>query len=625
MVKAKKEKVMIAILILVMIISIIGVSYAAFNYSKTGTKVNSITTGSITMSYTESDNVINIDKALPTTDETGKVRLKEGEYFDFTISSEIVGDININYEISAKDVTTSEKKIDGSNIKLYLTRIKEDGTEEELMTPETYNEEKSANSYTGRPSNEMSLYTSSMSSSESNNYRLRMWVDEDYNPQDDGGNLEFSVKINVYGKDGSNMPAQVNEPELDEGMIAVRYNGSNWVKADNSTNNWYNYDKQEWANAVTVSSSTRDTYLSAPTGTEIEMNDIETMWVWIPRYSYSIGSVDGTNYYGKQGDYLDTIPTQALPGEIDIKFVDTNTKDRGTARYIVSDGIKDNSWYTPDAFTFGEEELSGIWVGKFETSSSNPSATYGGGNTTELDPMIKPNVTSWRYININNAFNVSLKMNDEGNRYGFSNDVDTHMMKNSEWAIVSYLSQSKYGKLGNGDYTDDNKEIYQNKSISYITGCSYGSPSNGNTDYGCQYTYDIDINGTGASTTGTIYGIYDMSGGSWEYVMANYNNISASSGFSEPLILESKYYNKYTSNNVNIACNGETCLSQGLSETSGWYNDFHNMVNATYPWLVRGGGYDLSALAGVFNFNYIIVTGGPNGGSSFRLVISPAT
>ncbi len=71
------------------------------------------------------------------------------------------------------------------------------------MTPETYNEETSSNSYTGRPSGEMSLYTSSMSSSESNNYRLRMWVDEDYNPQGDGGNLQFSVQINVYGLDGN--------------------------------------------------------------------------------------------------------------------------------------------------------------------------------------------------------------------------------------------------------------------------------------------------------------------------------------------------------------------------------------------------------------------------------------
>ena len=617
----KKEKVIIIVLILVMIVSIIGVSYAAYNYSKIGTKVNSITTGSITMSYEESDNVISIDKALPTTDETGKVRLKEGEYFDFTISSEIVGDININYEISAKDVTTSDRKIDGSNIKLYLTRLKEDGTEEELVTPEVYNEEKSSNIYTGRPAGEMSLYTSSMNSSETNNYRLRMYVDEEYNPQGDGGNLSFSVKINVYGKDGDSLNIKPSSPELDSNMIAVRYNGSNWVKVDSSTNNWYNYDKGEWANAVTVSSSSRDRYLSSTVGTEIEMNDIETMWVWIPRYSYTIGSEDGTNYYGKQGDYLDTTPTQALPGEIDIKFVSKETKDRGTARYVVSDGIQDNSWYTPDAFTFGDKELSGIWVGKFETSSSNPSTSDGGGNTTELDAMIKPNVTSWRYINISNAFNVSLKMNDEGNRYGFSSNVDTHMMKNSEWAVVTYLSQSKYGKLGNINFTGSNKEIYQNKSDQYITGCSYGSPSNGNTDYGCQYTYDIDIKGTGASTTGNIYGIYDMSGGAWEYVMSNYNNVGGGSGFTS--MPASKYYDKYTSSDVLTACNDNECLSHSLSETGGWYSDYHVMTIEIYPWLLRGGGYSSNIIAGIFFFYHNSTAGGAYVNYSFRLVISP--
>ena len=206
MIKTKRELVIIGLIVL-MIVALIGVSYAAFNYSAIGTKLNSITTGAITMRYEESDNIINIDNALPTKDSAGTTRLKEGEYFDFTISSEIVGDININYEISAKDVTVvegNEKKIDGSNIKLYLTRLTDDG-EEELMIPETYNEETTTNSYTGRPANEMSLYTSSMSSSETNRYRLRMYVDEGYNPQGDGGNLKFAVKINVYGKDGLSM------------------------------------------------------------------------------------------------------------------------------------------------------------------------------------------------------------------------------------------------------------------------------------------------------------------------------------------------------------------------------------------------------------------------------------
>ena len=46
----------------------------------------------------------------------------------------------------------------------------------------------------------MSLATGTMSTSETTNYRLRMYVDEDYNPQGDGGGLSFSVKINAYGK-----------------------------------------------------------------------------------------------------------------------------------------------------------------------------------------------------------------------------------------------------------------------------------------------------------------------------------------------------------------------------------------------------------------------------------------
>ncbi len=201
MVKTKKE-VVILVLMIVLIIAVLGVSYAAFKFTGEGTKLNTITTGSITMSYEESSNTISLNGALPTTDETGKVRLNEGEYFDFTVSSAITGDVNINYEISAKEV--GEGTIDGSNIKLYLTRLTEDG-EEEIMTPRVYSEESTTNSYTGRPSGEMSLYTSSMSSSESNRYRLRMYVDEDYNPQGDGGGLTFSVQVNVYGKDGLSM------------------------------------------------------------------------------------------------------------------------------------------------------------------------------------------------------------------------------------------------------------------------------------------------------------------------------------------------------------------------------------------------------------------------------------
>ena len=450
------------------------------------------------------------------------------------------------------------------------------------------------------------------------------------NESDNEVNIKLGVSVGLDYNDlslpsnGHMLTKYVNEPnapELDDNMIAVTYDGNNWVKADSSTNSWYNYDEQEWANAVTVSSSTRDNYLSADVGATISIDDIETMWVWIPKYSYTIGTEDGTNYYGKQGDYLSTTPTQYLPGEIDVKFVPAGEKDMCSAKYKVGEEV--NTWYTPDAFTFGDEELSGIWVGKFETSSSNPSATNGGGNTTSLDAMIKPNVTSWRDISVSNAFNVSIKMNDEGNRYGFASNVDTHMMKNSEWAVVAYLSQSRYGKLGNKNYSERNKGIYQNKSDSFITGCSYGSPpSNAYTDYGCQYTYDVNVSGTGASTTGNIYGVYDMSGGAWEYVMGNYNDMAIDSGFSNPLTLESKYYDKYISNNVSTACNGGECLSHALSETATWYNNTRNMISGDNPWMVRSGSFENYAFAIIFAYNSIALANGSDL-ISFRLVMSP--
>ena len=253
----KKENIVIIVMLVVMVIAIIGVSYAAFNFSQTGNIPNKITTGSITMTYTETDNTISLSNALPTTDKTGTKRLKEGEYFDFNVSSEITGEVNINYEISAKEV--GDGTIDGSNIKLYLTRLKDDGTEEQLMTPETYNEESTSNTFTGRPSGEMSLYTSSMNSSESNNYRLRMYVDENYNPQGDGGNLTFAVKVNVYGKD------RVAEPVSDVLLANIpeenQFNdGVDTFITGEDPNNYVWYSGKLWR-AVSVNNEEKTTKL----------------------------------------------------------------------------------------------------------------------------------------------------------------------------------------------------------------------------------------------------------------------------------------------------------------------------------------------------------------------------
>ena len=183
-----------------LLLIVVGISYAAYTYSGTGQKENKITTGAISMTYTESTNSIALSNALPTTDATGKKRKNTGEYFDFTVKSSIKGNTDINYEIATKE--ENGNTFSGKNIKYYLTKVNSDGTEEEVMAPRTYYEETSGNVYTGRPADMMSLFVGNLNQQGDTtiNYRLRLWVDENYNPQNDNGGLTYKVKVNVYGQ-----------------------------------------------------------------------------------------------------------------------------------------------------------------------------------------------------------------------------------------------------------------------------------------------------------------------------------------------------------------------------------------------------------------------------------------
>ena len=349
-------------------------------------------------------------------------------------------------------------------------------------------------------------------------------------------------------------------------------------------NRWYSYEssgenKGMWANAVTVTSDKLETYKNAEIDTTISMDDITTMWVWIPRFN----AVTPSNYNGG---------TQASPGAIDVSFV----KQNETAI---------------DAFTFGNKELSGFWYGKFETShttlaSSTTNNNLGCTNETCSNAngiIIKPNVTSLRYNNVSNFFYASRSMEQAGNSFGFvSSEVDTHMSKNNEWGAVAYLTQSIYGRCTNSTTCT---EVGINNNIGYLTG--YGAPA-GSSSSVTNGAYNTDL-GKDASTTGTIYGIYDMSGGAYEYVMGVYDKTIRSSGFSS--LPDAKYYNNYT---------GSSYTGHALTETKNWYSDFADFVSAGGPWFVRGGYYRDSTIAGVFFFSYGIGTSYSD--SSSRPVIS---
>ena len=185
---------------LVLVLIIIGISYVTY-YGGIEKRKKVITSGAISMMYVESSNIISINKAIPTIDKTGKVKINKGEYFDFEVAAATKVNMNINYEITVKDVTSSSgKKIDSNHIKLYLTKLDSNNDEKIVMSPQKYKIITSANTKTGRPAGVMSLTKKTMSSSDTVKYRLRMYVDETYNVKKNDDNSSFSVEVNVYGK-----------------------------------------------------------------------------------------------------------------------------------------------------------------------------------------------------------------------------------------------------------------------------------------------------------------------------------------------------------------------------------------------------------------------------------------
>ena len=381
---------------------------------------------------------------------------------------------------------------------------------------------------------------------------------------------------NIYCLTESNLikedPTGANRPVLAEGMIPITYDGNNWIKADvyGAYNNWYDYGNQKWANAVMVTSAKRETYMNADVGTVVPEADILAYFVWIPRYKYKLFNAT----------YASNTQTQV----IDVTFENgTSTTGTVTCTYA-SNGAEtctnksNGKWYTHPAFTLGDTELKGIWVGKFETT----------GSTT--NPTIKPGITSLRNITIANMYNASklIRSTNYLTTNG-ANEADSHMMKNIEWGAVAYLKQSIYG-LGITDIT-------YNDNGSYLTG-------------GKSYKTK-----TGQSTTGNITGVYDMSGGAYEYVMGNYNKTAGDSGLTVSTV---------PTEHIDIYGASYSHLGDATGETAGWYSDITGFVSSSNPWFLRDLFTNTQDRAGIFSCgNYFTdYSGNANERLGFHVVLS---
>ena len=222
--------------------------------------------------------------------------------------------------------------------------------------------------------------------------------------------------------------------------------------------------------------------------------------------------------------------------------------------------------------------------------------------------IVKPNVFSWRNNTVYNMFMSS---------YNYNRNLGSHMMKNTEWGAVAYLSHSNYGI---------ETEVNINNNSSYKTGYSALPSTNQQTypgTYGDGATYNQAYStqiGYLASTTGNITGVYDMSGGAWEYMASYMSGQVGSSGFTTTTIANTNYtkyldvYNgSSTATSYQYRILGDATGEMGpfISSVIGtwtgynnsWYADGSHFVDSSYPWFSRGGYYGNGVLAGQFNFN----------------------
>ena len=427
--------------------------------------------------------------------------------------------------------------------------------------------------------------------------------------------VEFSMEfgtIDVIWLSGTtkNYSAIPNDPTPHlGGMTKVTWTEENDYSATEdatASSSWYSY------NAGNGTSDNRTSHWANA------KNSDGSYFVWIPRYAYRITYYDKdpsdseavvTGYYDGYGKWsAEGEVKNALDSGID-------TADHDGKKYIVHPVFQTNldngGWSTA---------LEGFWVAKYEMSRTNASINAEGDATNFQS---KPNLHSAANMTIGTMYDNSLVY--DSTKY-------SHLMKNSEWGAVAYLAHSQYGRNG--------KEIDINNSSSYVTGNGGGS-TNALLAEGVTNAYNSS-NGTKASTTGNAYGIYDISGGAYEYVAAFYaggNDLSNGWTALATSTSSSQYATAYDYNSSEVSNHNETDLGGKIGDATkevkcknewhqfgypvdvrAWNNDSSSFVRSDIPFFERGGVFGSGSDGGLFYCVYN--NGNADGVHSFRVVLA---
>lgn len=423
-------------------------------------------------------------------------------------------------------------------------------------------------------------------------------------------------------------------PIYSNGLVPIVIESDGTVRRADIYSEWYSYADKRWANAVVLFDD-----VNYNAGDIIPESNIESYFVWIPKYSYKLFDMGNyTSYKSNSSSYTE----KSFPIEIMFGTSDTVDSSSECATPLVS-GTSDNcnvgKYMTHPAFiTLGS---NGFWIGKFETGylgASNVSASSSNSyNSSKV--VIKPDVYSWHNISVTNAYK---------NSFNYMRDLDSHLVKNTEWGAAAYLSNSIYGVCSNGSCN----EVRFNNNSDLKTGYgSLTSPTCGwsdDTNMSCraygktsQYTSGwLSESGKLSSSTGNITGVYDMSGGLWEHVAGFVLDSSNSTPIISSIPFSSdKYYDGYaytsTSYKFDIRILGDATGEMGpffytkyvnssntaVSRTiSNWNYDYSYFMSSSRYCIVRGGDFISGSDSGPFAFH--TSAGSANNYWGFRIALT---
>lgn len=437
---------------------------------------------------------------------------------------------------------------------------------------------------------------------------------------------------------------EVNSPQLMEGMTGVYWdeNGIETTVTVENQDNWYDYNDQRWANAKTKDGS---------------------YWVWIPRYAYQIEN--NCNNGGTD-----------ISGKINIKFLQGTTNYDSTGKEIsttypavVNNAMQDfvvHPAFETDLANGGwDKDLAGIWVAKYtagfqectQTISSTGIATEPTTNVTNVKysnkyytsqyrncttnalgqdlsstnyasqkisyPVFKPLTYAYNNISTGDSFTISREIAKASSFYGLnSSKTDSHLMKNSEWGAVAYLTQSSCGR-NKDEVTINSKNLGNDSKFIYaVTGYA-----------------ESTANGVGATSTNNMSGVFDLNGCVWEGTagyIENPNGASNRTTYGGGLVAETnlKYKTIYpyttsdtfTENYNEFKKISTTRFGDGILETSttgegstSWHGDYSYFPGAIEPFFLHGGAYCYDGFASAFAFS--CSTGIPYHTIGFRAVL----